>query len=732
MLSVHSVATHWPLRAVFALIGFTSAIAQIVLMRELMVVFGGNEASIGMALASWLLWTAAGAALLGRIRTSPRVTVAALECGLAASLPLTIIAVRVSRVALQRAPGEIVAPAPMLLVSLAALAAFCALSGWLFTAASRLLAESRKVAPADAAGAVYLWEALGSGAGGLLAGAALLGWLHSLEIAAPLSALNLLAAATLAARRRGLALAAAALAGGACMIAAPRLDAWSLSRLWPGFRILETTNSIYGALAVIDAGGVRSLVENGLIVASSPDPEAAEEAVHFALLEHPAPKSLLMIGGGVNGGLREAVRHPTLERLDYVELDPAVVQLARRHFPGVLPSDPRLRVHYTDGRRFLASAGRYDVILLDLPDPQTAQINRFYTVEFFRLAARHLEPGGVFSFGLSGAENYFSPQLAAFLRCIRKTLGEAFAEVRVAPGGVVHFFAANQQGALLADPLGILERLRARNLGTSYVSEHFAPFRLAPDRVRQLEGAVAPLPSTPVNRDLAPIAYYFDTVLWSSRFRSEGVFEWLARISFRGVALTLAGASLLAALALRRRRAAIAAYAAASMGFTLIGLELLVMLAFQAVHGYVYHQLSLIIAAAMAGMALGAWRALRCGAGLRAMAVAQVCAVAAPFAVYALLGVAGQFRWLFPAVAFAAGFLGGYQFPAASRVFSAHSERGPGTLYGYDLLGSCLGAVALSVFLVPLLGFFETALLMALLNAAPAALASDGLRTPAR
>lgn len=726
MLSLHSVASHWPLRGVFALIGFTSAVAQIVLMRELMVVFGGNEVSIGVALASWLLWTAAGAALLGRLRTAPRLTVAALECAVAAALPLTIVAVRLSRTALQRAPGEIVAPGPMLLLSLAALALFCPCSGWLFTAASRLLAEWKNAAPADAAGAVYLWEALGSGAGGLLAGVALLGVLSGIEIAALLSALNLLAAATLVLRRRAAGIAVATAAGLAAMAAAPRLDAWSAARLWPGFRVLDTLNSVYGNLAVIDAGGVRSLVENGLIVASSPDPEAAEEAVHFALLEHPAPKSLLMIGGGVNGGVREALRHPGLARLDYVELDPAVVALARRRFPSALPQDPRLHIHYMDGRRFLMSAGLYDVILLDLPDPQTAQINRFYTVEFFRLAARHLNPGGVFSFGLSGAENYLSPGLTAFLRCIRKTLGEAFLDVRAAPGGVVHFFAANRSGVLLRDPRGIVARLRERGLRTAYVSEHFVPFRLSPERVRRLEAAIAPQPDTPVNRDLAPIAYYFDVVLWSSRFHSEGVFESLARVSFRGLALALAAASLLAALLLGRRPAPIAAYAAAAMGFTLIGLELLILLAFQAVHGYVYHQLAVIIAALMAGMALGAWLSLRHGGEMRAVALAQCCAIVAPFAVYALVGFAGQFRWLFPAAALAAGFLGGYQFPAASRVFTAHSRLGPGTLYGFDLAGSCLGAAALSVFLVPLFGFFETALLIALINAAPAALAFRG------
>jgi hypothetical protein len=61
-----------------------------------------------------------------------------------------------------------------------------------------------------------------------------------------------------------------------------------------------------------------------------PDVAAAEEAVHYALLEHPSPGSLLLIGGGINGSLAEALKHPSLNRVDYVELDPAILDLAAK------------------------------------------------------------------------------------------------------------------------------------------------------------------------------------------------------------------------------------------------------------------------------------------------------------------------------------------------------------------------------------------------------------------
>jgi len=264
------------------------------------------------------------------------------------------------------------------------------------------------------------------------------------------------------------------------------------------------------------------------------------------------------------------------------------------------------------------------------------------------------------------------------------------------------------------------------------VREYFIPFRMMPDRMRDLETEIAPRPQTPVNRDFAPIAYYFDTVLWSSRFEPASVFREMARLPFGWLAGAVMLVAAAVAVALRRRVAAIAGYSVAAMGFTLIGLELLILLAFQATHGYVYHQLAIVIAALMAGMALGAWRAVRGTAGLRALARIQLLAAAAPVALCLLFASPIQFTLLFPAVALTAGFLGGYQFPVASRVFFNGPARSPGTLYGLDLAGACLGAVALSLYLVPVFGFLKTALLMAIVNAAPAALLlACGRRTPA-
>ncbi len=726
-------------------------------------------------LANWLLWTALGASGLGlvarRVRDSARF-VAALEVAIALALPLTIFAVRASRLAFHALPGETLGPAPMFLTSFASLSVFCVISGGLFAAGSRLYADARRASTAQATGAVYLLEAAGSGLGGVLASLLLIRLLDAFEIAALLALLNLFAAVSVGIRgttRRRLAAAGLLLLALMLPRAARTLQARSLALLWRGFDLVEVRNSVYGNLAVVRTGASRSLFENGLRVLTVPDPAAAEEAVHYALLEHPSPRSLLLVGGGVNGSLAQALQHPSLARVDYVELDPTILEIATKQFPEIwseLRKDARLDIHPMDGRLFLkTTAQTFDVILVNLPDPHTAQLNRFYTAEFFGEAKRKLNPGGIFSFQVTASENYISPELADFLRCIDKTLRSVFPEVTAMPGDTVHFFAALERGTLTTDARELLARLRARKLRTSYVREYYLPFRLSPDRLLDLQLQLEAQQGTPINRDFAPIAYYFDVALWSGQFhgRWRGWFESLAGVRFGrlfgGVAVILLVLVAGAAIHGRRRsrpsspwgNRVVAGFCVAAMGFTLLGLELLLLLGFQALYGYVYQQLAILVALFMVGMAAGAKlarpsksqaalsfaAALTNQRDLKRLALLQLFAAASPLILYFLFTQVGEVtspaglflvsEILFPALGLASGLLGGYQFPLASRLYfggSENSNRSPGALYGLDLVGACLGAIALSGYIVPVYGFLRTALLIGVVSLAPAVLAA--------
>jgi spermidine synthase len=542
---------------------------------------------------------------------------------------------------------------------------------------------------------------------------------------------------------------------------APWLDRQAQAFEWRGFHLLASRNSIYGNLAVTETGDIRSLYENGLILANVPDESAAEEEVHYALLEHASPRRILMIGGGASGAVAQALRHPTIERIDLVELDPALIGVAREFFsspsaplnPDVW-SDPRVHLHYADGRAYLKSTrDRFDVIIVNVPDPQTAQLNRFYTVEFFRVARNHLASGGLLALQLRSSEETISPDLAEFLRCIQRTLREVFPYTVALPGETIHFFAATRSDVLTDNAQTLVARLLARNLKTLYVREYFIPFRMMPDRMEQVRGQLQPLATTPVNRDFSPIAYYFDVVLWSAQFKPDyaGWLRAAAHIDFAVVFGTvlivlILVAALLAFVPAREQRArAAAACSMAATGFTLMALQIFLLLAFQSIYGYVYHQLAILIALCMAGIALGSWMGMRRvhrddGSACRAVAATQfLLALSAPalmLLVSLLAKVSGMVAtWLaaqcvFPALAALSGILGGYQFPMATQIYLAggSGRRKLGVLYAVDLLGGCAGALVLSGYLIPVFGFWRTAWLCAAVNLAPALLAARACR----
>ena len=735
-------------------------------MREFLIAAYGNELSLGIMLSLWLVLTAAGSAFPGRPfrAASPRKVVSVLLLAEAVALVGAIWIIRGSRLYWHATPGEVLGPEAVLLIAVLGLAVFCPLAGALFAGGSRLYGSYSETHTSDAGSSMYLLEAIGSTFGGVLASILFIHYFGSLQIATFVGAANVLAAIWLgftAPRIRWIISLIALAATVGCAFVSARLERISVSKLWPGFKVLASRTSPYGSLAVIETEGNRSIVQNGIVLFTAPDEAFAEEAVHFPLLEHPSPSTVLLIGGGLNGSIAEILKYPTVTSVDYVELDPAVVQLAREFLPATWPAEsaPRVHVHEIDGRLFIRSTDRrFDVVILNLPEPQTGQINRFYTEEFFRQVSSHLAPGGVFGFQMRASEEYLSPQMADFLRCLNATLRGVFANTIVIPGETVHFLASQQTKTLSLDPHLLLSRLRDRGVHTQFVSEYYLPFRMAPDRIANIEEQLRPSGNTRVNRDFVPVAYFFDIELWATQFASwyRSGFEWAAGIPVRTISacvlflLVLAIAVFVRVREISSRIRLAAASSVAVMGLAVMSTEIILLLGFQAVHGYVFNELALITAGFMSGMAIGSWRSmkrLRPGTAKDArvlwpMLGAQMAATAMILLTTPLIASMGTLpgnamppfcvQGIFLLIALLTGAIGGYQFPLALRAFTAGNKGAsntPGILYGIDLAGASLGALFISVYLLPVFGFIETAALAALANTVPIVMLAMLLRS---
>ncbi|MDW8313118.1 MAG: fused MFS/spermidine synthase, partial [Burkholderiales bacterium] len=118
---------------------------------------------------------------------------------------------------------------------------------------------------------------------------------------------------------------------------------------------------------------------------------------HPALLAHPAPKRVLILGGGDGGTAEEVLKHPSVESITIAELDGDVVEASRTHLASIHQGSldhPKVRIEITDGFAFVErSREHYDLIVLDLTDPDTPAF-RLYSPEFLGMCRSRLAPGG--------------------------------------------------------------------------------------------------------------------------------------------------------------------------------------------------------------------------------------------------------------------------------------------------------------------------------------------------
>lgn len=145
-----------------------------------------------------------------------------------------------------------------------------------------------------------------------------------------------------------------------------------------------------------------------------------EALVHPAAITHAAPKSALIIGGGDGGALEELLKHP-LESVTLVELDQQVIDVSRQHLQSINKGafdDPRVTVRIENGVDYVVNTQqRYDLVLLDLTDPETPA-GPLYTQEFFRQCKGVLAPGGAIVLHL-GAPFYEPDQVRDMSNALR-------------------------------------------------------------------------------------------------------------------------------------------------------------------------------------------------------------------------------------------------------------------------------------------------------------------------
>ncbi len=192
-------------------------------------------------------------------------------------------------------------------------------------------------------------------------------------------------------------------------------------------KIIYSEQSAYQKIVMTRWQSHYWLFINGQEQFSTVDEERYHEPlVHPVMLLSAQHKRVLILGGGDGLALREIFKHPGVEKVVLVDLDPAMTRLAKKH-PVLVElnrasmRDKRVVVVNRDARKFVEQSKElYDLVIIDLPDPDSVDLMHLYSRGFYRQLLAHLNPGGLMV--TQAGSPYFAPQ--AF-RCILKTIRAA-------------------------------------------------------------------------------------------------------------------------------------------------------------------------------------------------------------------------------------------------------------------------------------------------------------------
>ena len=656
--------------------GIASVVAQLALVREFLAQFQGNELIIALVLSGWLLLGGVGTRLAQWHHRTDAALLSVLSMALAILPPIQMMAIRWLRETVFDI-GAAVGFYPVLFFSLLTMAPCALLVGYLLPYSLFFL---RSQIPHYPGVRIYLADNLGDTCGGAIFTFVLVIWVTPMQALA-LAGLPLLIAAMQLMPRRWISV----------MVFIPILlimastiiwEEWSLAP--PVGRLVHYEESPYARLTVHQDRDQATLFADGRPMSASHDVAAAERVVHYPLSQLSRVERILLISA--RGGVTEELRKYHPKQIDYVELDPAVARLVERF--GLMRTLPQMRRIHADGRAWLRECDRtYDAILLNLPEPETFQLNRFFTEHFFALVDSHLSPQGVFSFSVQGAANVFTADQRRKLSCLWHTASRQFRHVAVLPGEHTVFLCRQ-----VPIDLDIPHRLADLDIATRFVAPYFYG-DMTTERIEAFRQAINP--KIPTNRDTRPYLMQVMTSQWFTLFGHSPRFFML-----------LLAAGLIGYL-VRMRREEMVLF---STGLVAMGSEVVLIFAFQIFLGYIYAKIGMIVTAMLAGLLPGAWLGYRfVKQSRRMLALGDLLMIVWLLLLALFIFNAGD---RLPALFFyVAGFciasLCGFQLPLALARLG-DDNRAAARLFAVDLVGAAFGALATSTILIPYLGLGVT------------------------
>lgn len=240
--------------------------------------------------------------------------------------------------------------------------------------------------------------------------------------------------------------------------------------------------------------------------------------VNFVMLQKPDAEKILVVGGMLNGFIGALTQYENIKRIDYLELDKNMIAFAPHH-PDVqyIRDDP---VHYV-----MRTKATYDVIFIDVPDPTSLLLNRYYTRNFFQRAQKHFtDNSSLMAITLSSGTNFMTPELVEMNASVWKTFTQVFPFTILIPSEKNMFLGSKAD--VLTNNASELQ-LRSKDYQSQWFTNAIIFERCNQLRKQQFFNAISG--KGEVNMVSNPVAYLSAVSVWASiiDMNISSVLSWM-------------------------------------------------------------------------------------------------------------------------------------------------------------------------------------------------------------
>ncbi|MCG8698612.1 MAG: hypothetical protein MI922_11200 [Bacteroidales bacterium] len=673
------------------LLGFSSILTQLEYIKEFLAILSGNELVIGILLSNWMILTGLGAyshKTLIRINHS---SVYLLLWLLLMLLPPASVYLMYYLKGLLFPVGSIISITQIYLFSLLVMLPFCFVSGILFASLTGWLNTSFGN---ESAARVYGIETIGCIASSLFFSFVAILYLTSYQAFAILLiffSISIIKIEIGLQKRIKLIVSLLLLGVGYIFFLLP-VDKHVKSLVFKNQQVVQINDSPSGSLVVTKMGEQFNYYLNSSIVANSNNLIADEEAIHFAMALHPNPQKVLCLGEGTPGIFQEIDKH-NLPGVVYIDNNQQVINILDSTI-----SKKNTKLLKKDARKYIRNTTtKFDIILLNKRHSGSFASNRYYTLEFFKEAKQILATKGIVRIYLPNAHNYVSKEASTVLSVIYNTAISVFNHALLIPG--------ESNSLLLSDNLlshNYLHKIEQKKINTEYVNSYYLDSAYLSNRSMYLTTSIQQ--DTKLNTDFRPIAYFNAIVHELSFFKTNAI--WI----FGTIVL------LIAALFLRLNPVALGMF---STGFMASSVELLLLMFYQIVYGYIHTATGITFALFMAGTAMGAL--IKLPIQLKNLVSLHVLSVGwialTGISMYLLSNTSNQFvlHFCIYMLILITGIITGHVFKTTSKLYYDQHSHLTGNIYAVDLVGSAFGALIIPTVILPLFGFYYALMIVALI-----------------